>query len=296
MVYMRMEGIMEALQRLVMLLKPDAHVPGRWDSGATLRINAVPGGAALSLKSDTRDCEGGTLTLFMKDGAPLAAGEVRSAGLEARLGGLRLENIAGAAVIRDNRFVLNSAGPDWAAIIARDRFAGASRGAAAEAAEEAAPAEEAALQEAVDESREANRDETPAPKEMSRTLPAPTDTPEVFAEAPPDTAPEDSCPRGIRETAVDPFPGTFPGSEWTKISYPGPAGWWHYILGRVFIDGRETDVIGVPGEYGMTPPAWLEGFSTWMRCASTDARGYWLMFQDVQTGRVLDTGRSRRGG
>ena len=52
--------------------------------------------------------------------------------------------------------------------------------------------------------------------------------------------------------------------------------------------------VGVPGEYGMMPPVWLEGFGTYLRCDSPDAHGYWLMFQDAETGEILDMGLSPR--
>jgi hypothetical protein len=106
----------------------------------------------------------------------------------------------------------------------------------------------------------------------------------------------DACPHALRETKVNPFPAVFPNSEWVKISYPGPAGWWHYISGKIYKGGIvAAKALGVPGEYGMAPPIWLEGFGTYLRCVTGDARGYWLMFQDAETGEVLDMGLSPHG-
>ncbi len=107
----------------------------------------------------------------------------------------------------------------------------------------------------------------------------------------------DACPHAVRENNINPFPAVFPNSEWVKISYPGPTGWWHYISGKIYKGGAlAAKVLGVPGEYGMAPPIWLEGFGTYLRCFTGDARGYWLMFQDAETGEVLDMGLSPHGG
>lgn len=107
----------------------------------------------------------------------------------------------------------------------------------------------------------------------------------------------DACPHAVRENNINPFPSVFPNSEWVKISYPGPTGWWHYISGKIYKGGvLAAKVLGVPGEYGMAPPIWLEGFGTYLRCFTGDARGYWLMFQDAETGEVLDMGLSPHGG
>lgn len=289
---------MENVQRIVMLLKPDSHIMGRWDSGAALRLNAVPGGTSLSLKIDGGYRESGTLFLLLKSGGWLSAGETTGASYQTKVSGVSPADIAGAAVIRGNRFLLRSTGPDWASLMTQYRFANNKQSPVPEQTQETTSPQEMAN---VDEALPV-RDTIPPQNEIvdSTESAQPSGEAKAGEAGQPGQAPhrqkEDPCPHGIRQDRIDPFPGSFPGSEWTKISYPGPAGWWHYILGRAFIDGRETDVIGVPGEYGMTPPVWLDGFSTWMRCLSGDARGYWLMFQDVQTGRVLDTGRSRRGG
>lgn len=286
---------MENVQRRVMLLKPDAHVMGRWDSGATLRLSAVPGGAALSLKIDGQCSESGTLTLFMQDGRVLPAAEVSGPALQTKIGGVNLTGIIGAAVIREDRFILKSAGPDWPAVIARWRF---ERSTAPAAPQEEVPAPKPEPIPTIAAETPPSQDETLSVADISTRQPAAyeTDADGAGLPQPHDREPASECPQGIRQAHVDPFPGLFPGSEWVKISYPGPAGWWHYVFGRARVNGCDADVIGVPGEYSMAPPVWLDGFSTWVRCASGDARGYWLMFQDAQTGRVLDINRFRRGG
>jgi len=110
-----------------------------------------------------------------------------------------------------------------------------------------------------------------------------------------EASPCENCPYAARQQYVNPFPAVFPHSEWTKMTYPGPAGWWHYITGRIYTDSNTViKAVGVPGEYGMMPPVWLEGFGTYLRCDSPDAHGYWLMFQDAETGEVMDMGLSPR--
>ncbi len=319
---------MENVQRAVMLLKPDAHVMGQWDSGATLKLQTAPGGIVLSLRIDGRIGGGGVLTLFLRNDIPYAVGEVKGPSMQARAEGIRLADVAGAALIQDNRFVLKSPLPDWPAIIAQYRFAQKQVAAPREGigpqapehttetqTEEAVPIEMGTLQEAEVipplEEQPLPLQENVSPMQMNMPLedimperdpesnPEPTATADVGdypLQRMPYREPDEECPGGVRQYHVDPFPGEFPGSEWVKISYPGPAGWWHYIFGRTRVEDVDADVIGVPGEYSMAPPVWLDGFSTWVRCTSGDARGYWLMFQDAQTGRVLDISRSRRGG
>jgi outer membrane biosynthesis protein TonB len=120
----------------------------------------------------------------------------------------------------------------------------------------------------------------------------PKGVPEVSDE---EASPCENCPYAARQQYVNPFPTVFPHSEWTKMTYPGPAGWWHYITGRIYTDSNTViKAVGVPGEYGMMPPVWLEGFGTYLRCNSPDAHGYWLMFQDAETGEIMDMGLSPR--
>ncbi len=304
---------MENTQKSVMLLRPDAHVMGRWEGGATLKIHPAAGGVSLSLKMDARSGQGGTLMLLMRDGTLRPAGELSGDAVSITLHGIQPADIAAAALVRENSFVLKSSWANWPSVVAQYRFARAQAAPGGSAAG-AVPLETAA--EAIPAFAPVGE---PLPTENEKDASAPSQEPETtdggtVQERPFDPEPQSDmpnpreetgrpathlsdaeCSAGIRQNNIDPFPGMYPGSEWVKISYPGPMGWWHYIFGRVQLNGREADAIGVPGEYSMTPPAWLDGFSTWTRCTSGDARGYWLMFQDAQTGQYLDTGRSRRG-
>jgi|AGTN01.2.fsa_nt_gi hypothetical protein len=288
---------MENVQRVVMLLKPDGHIPGQWDSGATLKISAMPGGIAVSYQSRAALGEECVLALFKRNGSEIEAGRITGTGMQAKLSGVRLADVAGAAVLCQGSFILKSSGLSWPDIIARYRFAHTQPGALpAEAQAADAPAvQETQIPQAAPSVQE--------PAQQREAPPEPQSAPFVGspdASGPPvqPFGPERSedCPQGIRQSHIDPFPGVFPGSEWVKVSYPGPAGWWHYIFGRACVEGCDADAIGVPGDYSMAPPVWLDGFSTYIRCTSGDARGYWLMFQDAQTGRVLDINRFRHGG
>jgi len=288
---------MENVQRVVMLLKPDVHAAGQWRGGATLRLAAMQGGVKLSLQSTADLSKGCRLVLFSQAGLPIAESDLSGMALQTTVSGLRLNEIAGVAIICGDRFLLKSSGFDWPEVIARYRFAHAQPTAPPQPEQtepETAPESAASEMEAMPE-------EAAAPPETSDTAPLEESgeyepTQESQSETPTPVQQEEPCPTGIRQSPVDPFPGVFPGSEWVKISYPGPAGWWHYIFGRARVEGYDADVVGVPGDYSMAPPPWLDGFSMYVRCSSGDARGYWLMFQDAQTGQVLDINRFRHGG
>lgn len=285
---------METVQRTVMLLKPDGHIPGQWDNGATLKLSAVTGGMEINYQSKASFGEDSVLTLFMRNGSGFEAGNVSGTMLQAKIGGVRPDDVAGAALIRQGDFILKSSGLNWNDIISHYRFKHAQDSAAPieVAADEAASLQASAPQEPQPLPQESESDRADS---INNNEPVESEPAKPVAQ----TAAQESaetCSGGMRQSHIDPFPGMFPGSEWVKVSYPGPTGWWHYISGRARVNGCDTDVIGVPGDYSMAPPVWLDGFSTYVRCTSGDARGYWLMFQDLQTGRVLDINRSRHGG
>jgi hypothetical protein len=285
---------MENIQRIVMLLKPDGHVGSQWDSSATLKISAFYGGIDIAYQSRSAFGAECMLTLFTKDGLEIEAGKITDTAIQTKIGNVRLDDVAGAAVIKQGDFILKSSGLSWPDIIARYRFKHAQR---SEAPTEMQAQVETDVREAAEPQETApSPPESEAPPEpQSDALQSSVETVDSPAQAFV-REPDETCPHGIRQSCIDPFPGVFPGSEWARVSYPGPAGWWHYIFGRVKVDGSDADAIGVPGDYSMAPPVWLDGFSTYVRCTSGDARGYWLMFQDSQTGRVLDINRSRHGG
>lgn len=72
---------------------------------------------------------------------------------------------------------------------------------------------------------------------------------------------------------VNPFSGRWEGIWW-KVQYPDKS--WHYIVGRVVVDGANVSVLGVPGERGQKPVC-LESCD--MYAIADNGVGYWLMFQ-----------------
>ena len=92
----------------------------------------------------------------------------------------------------------------------------------------------------------------------------------------------DQCPLRAKKTAVHPFSKQYKEFEWEKTEYPGLKGYWHYITGRMYVDGRLAKIaIGVPGDYALNPPSWLYGFDTYAFADDGEARGYWILFEEA---------------
>lgn len=277
---------MESIRRSILLLKADAQKEGR----ATLKLVSHEGGIAAELQAQALPEGKYVLYIFDKDGKKHSAGEVVKGRLRATLSAPALSDIAGAAVADEHAgsFVLKSTGMDWEQAATQFRLS---------RIEKKSTPRPPRPQPAVSDTASQPQKSAPSVAEASKqpTAAAEKPLPEPPALAEPDTC--GTCPHVIRQDKINPFPDAFPHSEWVRISYPGPAGWWHYISGKIYRgDTLIAKVLGVPGEYGMAPPIWLEGFGTYMRCSSSDAHGYWLMFQDAQTGEVLDMGLSPHGG
>lgn len=260
---------MESLKRSVIMLKYADDKLSNAKNTAVLKLQEKDGSLVADLSAPSAP-PGCSLYLFGKDGDGRFAADVKDGLAHAALSGLPLSAVAGAAVadMKTLAFVLKSTHPDWTSIAARFKFKHAKG--------------------------KAPQPVTPPPA-AAQPVPDASPAPPVFAPDEPRVC--DTCPHVIRQDRINPFPFAFPNSEWVKISYPGPTGWWHYISGKIRSgDTVIVKVLGVPGEYGMAPPIWLEGFGTYMRCATPDASGYWLMFQDAETGEVLDMDLSPRGG
>lgn len=348
---------MQSIQRSIMLLRPGDGPHINPQSRGTLKLQALPAGLTVLLTTIGLEPGEYALYLFLQDGAVIFAGDVTPAGLRRVLPGIRLQNVAGAAVIHSASlsFCLKSTNMDWKEAQPRFKMLHASRAARPAQPEDEAPtaaaspaepsvklenehpADTSLSPEVLDETSAAAKPPAEPPAEPEDKTPADTmpfakpspepsaenaalsDSPGVSPDHEPDMPPsaektdeyppqdnisEDSdeeaspcenCPYAARQQYVNPFPAVFPHSEWTKMTYPGPAGWWHYITGRIYTDSNTViKAVGVPGEYGMMPPVWLEGFGTYLRCNSPDAHGYWLMFQDAETGEILDMGLSPR--
>lgn len=303
---------MESLRRRLVLLKPaDGFIIQPGKNAGLLKMQQSGSDVTLSLKAD---CLGeGDFFLYLFTGSgDIYAGDVHCGALHTALSDTKLESITGAAVVSrdssgEHSFCLRSGGSDWPSLIARFR--------AARSAQNASVSDRPFIA-----SGGFNLDDIKAANVDLPTIEVPDiklEDPEYFDTADPEkeltsseqqnTLKEKTQP-GFEETGCDecpqphqseivPFPSIFPNSEWIKISYPGPAGWWHYISGSIYKGGAlAAKALGVPGEYGMAPPVWLEGFGTYLRCFTGEARGYWLMFQDAETGEVLDMGLSPHGG
>lgn len=293
---------MESLKRTIMLLKPsDNRMTVRGKNAGTLRIEATIGGVAVALKTDCLQPGKFVLYLFLKGGTEHFAGTVLDGELFATLDGISLGDIEGAAVVhsedRNHTFCLTTKGLDWPRVIERFRIAQMQQDAArSQTQAQSAPPEEEGQQSASElpasDGESAEIQESLPTVEAEDFVPADEDTIEKYhvemTEPTEDESPA-ACPHVTRQIKINPFPSVFPTSAWVKISYPGPTGWWHYISGTIYKNNEvAAKVLGVPGEYGMAPPIWLEGFGTYMRCVGDDAKGYWLMFQDAETGEVLD--------
>jgi len=62
----------------------------------------------------------------------------------------------------------------------------------------------------------------------------------------------------------------------------------HFIVGIM----KENDdvryiIYGVPGAYTDLPPHYMQGFSTWLPAVNGYGTGYWLLYIDVRTGRLV---------
>lgn len=90
------------------------------------------------------------------------------------------------------------------------------------------------------------------------------------------------CPIHAKKTIVYPFSKQYREFEWEKTEYPGLKGYWHYITGRLYVNGVLRKIaIGVPGDYALNPPSWLYGFDTYAFADDGEARGYWILFEDA---------------
>ncbi len=311
---------MESIQRQIMLLHPGDGPYAHPQSRGMLKMQAVQAGLAVSLTLNGLPAGSYMLYLFLHDGTAIYAGDVNNGGVRQTLSGIRLKSIWGAAVIHTKSlaFCLKSTGVDWTDVSARFKLIHAPHP-APPAAEPAVPDDPPPAPAPVQQPETAHVSDAEAAPAMTAEIPSEADEPAaeplyMSPEYPPGDEPDqepfetladldedeeyspcESCPNATRRERINPFPSVFPQSEWFKISYPGPTGWWHYITGCVYSGPNVVaKAVGVPGEYGMAPPVWLDGFGTYLRCITQDAHGYWLMFQDAETGEILDMGLSPR--
>ncbi len=73
-------------------------------------------------------------------------------------------------------------------------------------------------------------------------------------------------------------------SRWAKVFYSEKS---YYVVGVIFEEDREKYICyGVPGQYSTEPPKELKGYCSFIPLSifSLHGDGYWMMFQDAQTG------------
>ena len=79
--------------------------------------------------------------------------------------------------------------------------------------------------------------------------------------------------------------GVIPESEWVRINYDGDD---YYVVGKLK-DGDKVRYLGygVPGVENVRPPKVADGIANWFPVRDLQGyEGYWLFFQDAETGRI----------
>ena len=106
---------MQSIQRSIMLLRPGDGPHISPQGRGTLKLQALPAGLMAQLSTIGLEPGEYALYLFLQDGAAIFAGDVTPAGLYRVLPGIRLNNVAGAAVIHSASlsFCLKSTNMDW---------------------------------------------------------------------------------------------------------------------------------------------------------------------------------------
>lgn len=85
----------------------------------------------------------------------------------------------------------------------------------------------------------------------------------------------------------DPFGGRIKNAVWKRISYPYFANGSHYLSGKILCEGRTAvRLLAIPGEYAVSPPAWLAGFDCFWQ-SPLSRQGYWLFACDSATGQPI---------
>lgn len=85
----------------------------------------------------------------------------------------------------------------------------------------------------------------------------------------------------------DPFGGYIKNAVWKRISYPYFANGSHYLSGEILCEGRTAvRLLAIPGEYAVSPPAWLAGFDCFWQSPHS-CQGYWLFACDSATGQPV---------
>lgn len=74
-----------------------------------------------------------------------------------------------------------------------------------------------------------------------------------------------------------------PHSKWIKIDYENNGR--EYVLGLIYNNSNvEYICYGVPGRVDVLPPEELQEYSQWLPVGENNSQGYWIMFQNAETG------------
>lgn len=80
-----------------------------------------------------------------------------------------------------------------------------------------------------------------------------------------------------------------PNSKWVKVDYENNGQ--YFVIGLMYEDNEIAYVCyGMPGEYSVTPPREFAGLSQWLPLdpEKPNELGYWIMYQDAQTGENVE--------
>lgn len=92
----------------------------------------------------------------------------------------------------------------------------------------------------------------------------------------------------VRVQQAVPNPGMYYGDSIYRYPYYGHHYPDHYIVGLMKEKGQVKYVIyGIPSMYSMLPPVSMSGFSRWVPIKDGYGMGYWLLYIDAISGRVV---------
>lgn len=80
-----------------------------------------------------------------------------------------------------------------------------------------------------------------------------------------------------------------PNSKWVKVDYEDNGE--YFVVGLLYENGNVAYVCyGMPGEFSVEPPRELSGISQWLPLdpEKPNELGYWLMYQDAETGESVE--------
>lgn len=283
---------MQSIKRMMLLLKPSGSL---YRSFAAVRLQETTQAISLSLKTDMLKIGNYELYLFLRDKSLLFAGNLKDGCLYTTLYDILLSDIEGGAIVDADKDSLCLKSTNL------DRFNAIERLKIKRTPKKKEPSS-------------ANFEPIEQAKKQTEQPPVNTDVhepisyePMPYEPKPDDPEPDEpksnepvcdynqsdmtntgSCPSAKEQREISPFPSVFPHSKWVKISYLGPSGLWHYISGEIHEPNSViTKALGVPGQYAVSPPSWLEGFDTYLP-SNEESEGYWLMFWNSETGEVTN--------